>query len=951
MHTLGVPDRPIVLAAEVSARESEVLDALAEHMTNAEIGRRLFISVRTVESHVSSLLRKLQVDDRRALAAAADLRRHRPGTDDAADAAGEMTASSLPTPLTSFVGRQSERDALLDALDRHRLVSAVGPGGVGKTRLALQVAADARDRFEGGAWFADLVPVVDPGMVAAKIASTFRLGEHQGRTTEDTIVGWLGSRETLLVLDNCEHVLDGVIVLLERLLDGCPGLTVLATSRARLMVPFEWVFPVPGLSVDDDADDGGSSDAVELFVGRAEAGGATVPPQSRARVATVCRELDGMALAIELAAARYSSVGLDGLEAGLGDTLRMLTGGSRIHDRHRSLRATLDWSHSLLSDAEQAMLRRVSVFAAPFTADAAAAVLAPWSPVTLAAVPAVLASLAEQSLLIPSSTVTGTRYRALETIRQYGTDRLDQAGESDEGDNRHLSWCVQVAAGLAAATEPQSPDWRSGFDRIADELRSALRWAVGQEDHHFEAHVLANHLAALAFARGLPGESQRCYEQAAAVADGELSRAADLSNAAGAAEARHFGSESLRLRQAAAGAAVLAGDRISAARELARSAELINRGPGILASQPPPGEVDALLAEASALGDSDPGAKARILTARAFAIPETDPRSGELVEEAIVLSRRVHDSLSESAALDMMTSIQLARGEIRSAVASTVRRTELLVCTPMTAQSALEFFDAFHMAAECAVAAGDLPEARRFAEHARDLPFFGEQGHLATARLILVTTLAGDLDEAVVLAGRFRKGWERAGRPRAGNLGPSAYAAATAHGLRGDDEQRAEWLEIVRELITPGRPLSEIHFGEVFDALLLLHRGEPDQAVSTLATPPEELHWHYNGLWRPWYAALWAESAVLAAHPDAATRIERARPMISDNPIASAIVDRAEALVTNRRPLTELADTLDTVGCRYQWARTLVYIGGAERVRGETAMAAMGATPMVWTGT
>ena len=187
------------------------------------------------------------------------------------------------------------------------------------------------------------------------------------------------------MLDNCEHLLDGVVVLLERLLAGSPRLAVLATSRARLLVPFEWVFPVPGLSV--EADDGGPGDAVELFLARAAAGGSPLTSDDKKRIAAVCRGLDGMALAIELAAARFPSLGLDGLEAGLADRLRLLTGGPRIDDRHRSLRSTLDWSYALLDEPDQAVLRRVSVFAGPFTATAAAVVLAGWPPVPAGAVP------------------------------------------------------------------------------------------------------------------------------------------------------------------------------------------------------------------------------------------------------------------------------------------------------------------------------------------------------------------------------------------------------------------------------------------------------------------------------------------------------------------------------------------------------------------------------------
>ncbi|HXJ27987.1 MAG TPA: LuxR C-terminal-related transcriptional regulator, partial [Streptosporangiaceae bacterium] len=221
-------------ATGVSAREAEVLSGVAEHLTNAEIAERLFISVRTVESHVSSLLRKLGVADRRALAGFAAA-----VTDGAVPSRPRRTASALPAPLTPFVGRAAERAGLAAALAGHRLVTAVGPGGIGKTRLALAVAAEQAGRFAGGVWYADLVPVTDGTMVAAALAAALGLGEQPGRSAEETVLAWFGDREALLVLDNCEHLVEAVVVLAERMLAACPGVTVLATSRARLLVPHE----------------------------------------------------------------------------------------------------------------------------------------------------------------------------------------------------------------------------------------------------------------------------------------------------------------------------------------------------------------------------------------------------------------------------------------------------------------------------------------------------------------------------------------------------------------------------------------------------------------------------------------------------------------------------------------------------------------------------------------
>jgi predicted ATPase/DNA-binding CsgD family transcriptional regulator len=923
--------------AGVSVREAEVLAALGEHLTNAEIAARLFISIRTVESHVSSLLRKLRVADRRALAAVAGS--PTPG----APAVTSTPVPHLPSPLTPFVGRVAERAALAAALHENRLVTAVGPGGVGKTRLALGVAADVAGRFADGVWFVDLVPVTDAPMIAPAIADALGLGERQGRSVADNVLGWLAGRETLLVLDNCEHLLDTVVVLVERLLAGSPRLAVLATSRARLLVPFERVFPVPGLSV--EADDGGRGDAVELFLGRVAADGPPLTADDEPRIAAVCRGLDGMALAIELAAARFPSLGLDGLEAGLADRLRLLAGGPRVDDRHRSLRSALDWSYALLDEPERAVLRRVSVFAGSFTAAGAATMLTGWPPVPAGAVPDILAGLADQSLLIAIAGPAGTRYRVLETIRQYGADRLADAGESVDARVRHLTWCLDECAALELASRELAGAWRAVFDQVADELRGALGWAAGQPRHRPEAYRLAIGVAGLTFVRGMPGESQRRYEQAAVLAADDRAAAAALRSAAGAAESRHFGDEALRLRGRAADLALRAGDRAAAAGDLARNAELINRGRGLMATVPADGAATALLAEGWVLADGDPTAEARLLTAEAFNSGIADPATVELVGRALTLARHIPDPLIESAALDQLTSVQLARGDVRAAAASALRRTELLAAMPVTATAGMEFFDAFIMAAECAVAAGDLAVARTLAERLRDLPFYREEAHLATSRLLVVTVLAGDWPEAVGLAEQFREGWERAGRPRAGNLSRGAYAAATVYGLRGDDDARSGWLEVVGALTTPGRSLSEIHFGEFFDALLLLHRGLPQQAAQVLDTPPEELDEWYSGMWRPWYAALWAEAAVFGGHADAADRIRRARVAAEGNPIATAVVDGWGG---DHDGLTAAPAALEDTGCRYQWARTLVIIGGEHRERGESVLATMGATPMAW---
>jgi predicted ATPase/DNA-binding CsgD family transcriptional regulator len=948
VHNLPVATGRVFDETAVSAREAEVLAAVADHLTNAEIASRLFISVRTVESHVSSLLRKLRVDDRRELANAAESYLTMPAT----EWPDRHTTSSIPTPLTSFVGREAEATALAAALSEHRLVTTIGPGGVGKTRLALRVAEDVRSRYPDGVWFIDLVTVTDPTLTGAAVALALGLSESQGRSLEDVMIGWLSGRTALLVLDNCEHVLEGVGVLVERLLAACPALTVLATSRARLLLPFERAFPVPGLSVTAGSE--GRADAVDLFLSRAAAGGATVADHDLGRVVTLCRGLDGMALAIELAAARLPSLGLDGLESGLADRLLLLTGGSRLDDRHRSLRSTLDWSYRLLDEPDRALLRRLSVFAGPFAAASAAEVLAGWDPVEADHVPSILARLADHSLLVTTATPGGTRYRLLETIRQYGATLVEDAGETAELYARHLAWILAAARRMLPPVMdgPEGDAWRADFDVLSAETRRALpraRYVPDQRDPAYQVSLL---LAELSFDRGRPGEAQRRYELAAELAPDDAAATAALRLAAGAAEGRQFGNEALRLRQLAAESALRAGDRIGAGMDLARAAELIGRGRGIIATLPLEGEFARLVDLARPLVAGDRAAEGRLLTAEAFNTDARDQTARKLAEEALALARSAGDLMGESAALDMLTTIHTAHGEPTEALACAVLRTELLARVPVTADSALEFFDAFQMGSTCAVAAGDLRTAHRLGEGLCDLSFYREEDHLATSRLIVVALLSGAWDEAIRLSELFECGWDRAGRPVAGNLSPAPYAVATVHALRGNDAERDRWIDISAILTTPGRPREKIHFGHFFDALVLLHRGQAAEAVALLDQDPVDFVNHYDGMWRAWYASAWAEAAVLAGLPDADDRLTRAASITAGNPIAEAVVRRASGLAAanadGRADVVGAAAELRCLGAKYQWARTLVMLGGEDRERGEQELAALGATEMPW---
>ncbi|MFC9789455.1 ATP-binding protein [Rhodococcus sp. NPDC127528] len=922
---------------DISAREAEVLALVGEHLSNAEIGARLFISVRTVESHVSSLLRKLDVPDRRALARRASA---------PASADRSHPAPVLPTPLTSFVGRTRERAELGEMLGEHRQVTAVGPGGVGKTRLALTVAADTAGEFPDGVWFVDLVPITSPDMsvVAGTVALALGLGEQPGHSIDESVPAALADRHALLVLDNCEHVRDGVALFIERLLAKCPRLTVLATSRARLMVPFERVFTVPPMSLAGD----GESDAVALFMDRASASGWPPNHALRDEVAAFCGRLDGVALAIELAAARWTTLGLDGLNAGLSDQLRMLAGGARAEDRHRSVRAALDWSHALLEPEDRMLLRRVSVFRKSFTIDTAAVVAASEKGVVADG----LARLVEQSLLVASPSRMGTEYRALESIRQYGTEQLGEAGELVEVRARHLNWCLSEAADL----ETVRADWRPRFDAVADDLRAATAWAADRPEQRVDACRLARDLADLLFTRNLIGESQWRYEQAAALADDPAESAAMLRQAAAVAGCRMRGDDMYGFHRAAADAAHRAGDPAGAARDLATAAANAYRFATKFVRVLPPEEAIALVTEARELAGDDPDARAAVALAEAgraltdaFAdrYPPDDAASETIAcaERAVDLAHRTGDPLAESAALDTLAGAQSWAGDTFAAAATARRRMALLEYAPVTPAGTHELIEALAEASEASLGAGDLVGARRWARQLAEHPLLAEVGHRATSWLLVADALAGNVDDVLTVSGRFLESWQRAGSPARSALGPPVAGVAMIHGLRDDPDARSEWSPILRQL--GSEPGQADGYGAVFDALVLLHRGHAGEALERMAPEHGEVWRWVTWIWLHWYVALRAEATVLAGSPDAGERLAEASTLVAGNPVAGAIVERAEALLAeNQQRLLATADTFDAAGCRYQSARTRVLAGGEHGARGAAELAELGLAPM-----
>jgi len=395
----------------------------------------------------------------------------------------DARANNLPVQLTSFVGRDEEIAAVGALLDRSRLVTLTGPGGTGKTRLGLQVAAERLTRYADGVFFVELAPVGDPDLVASAIASTLAVREAADRPLRDTLRDWLGDREMLLVLDNFEQVL-GAAPLVNDLLSGAPRLRVLVTSRAVLHVHGEQEHPVPPLRIPDaaslpSAESLSHYEGVTLFVERAMAvrPDFTITPEAAPAIAEIVARLDGLPLAIELAAAKSKLLGPEAILGRLGSRLAFLSGGPRdLPARQQTLRQAIEWSYMLLPPAEQTVLRRLGVFVGGWTLPAFEAVAEPGE---LGLDPfEEMASLVDQSLARREEAAHGEpRFSMLETIREFALERLAEAGEFDPLRRRHAEHYLRVAE----AEEPELTRSPEAGDRVGhdhDNYRAGVAWAI-----------------------------------------------------------------------------------------------------------------------------------------------------------------------------------------------------------------------------------------------------------------------------------------------------------------------------------------------------------------------------------------------------------------------------------------------------------------------------------------
>jgi predicted ATPase/class 3 adenylate cyclase/DNA-binding CsgD family transcriptional regulator len=390
----------------------------------------------------------------------------------------DIAPHGLPVPLTRFVGRAEQINDVRKYLADNRLVTLAGAGGVGKTRLAVEIAAQAAAEFGGGVWFVDLAPVSDPEVVPVAVLRAFGLPDQPGRSAMDTLVRFIGDREILVVLDNCEHLVDACAALTGELFGACPQLTILATSRARIGVPGELTWRVPSLSLTDEA--------IELFLDRARLARPDfgITAEDAAAVSDICGRLDGLPLGIELAAAAVRVMSLNEILDGLRHRFRLVTDGAPTAlRRQQTLGASVDWSHALLSEPERILFRRLAAFSGGFDREAARAVgggadmpqhrVFDW-----------LTLLVDKSLVLAEVTGDRTRFRLLDTVRHYAMEKLRTSGEADEVRARHRDHYTRMAALLDS---PGNAGYQGRIEQVEieiDNLRTAFAWS--RDNHEIE---------------------------------------------------------------------------------------------------------------------------------------------------------------------------------------------------------------------------------------------------------------------------------------------------------------------------------------------------------------------------------------------------------------------------------------------------------------------------------
>jgi predicted ATPase/class 3 adenylate cyclase/DNA-binding CsgD family transcriptional regulator len=425
-----------------------------------------------------------------------------------------VVSQHLPAQLTSFVGRNTELSQVRELLSENRLVTLTGAGGAGKTRLAIEVAGRLSGEFGDGVWCVDLAPITDPELVPLTVGRTLGLPDQPGRSTMDTLTRFIADRQMLVVLDNCEHLLDASAALTNALLGAAAGVTLLATSREPIGVAGEVSWRVPSLSLADEA--------IDLFTDRARRARPefALSADNAATVGEICARLDGLPLAIELAAARVRALSPAEILDSLHDRFRLLTGGARTAvRRQQTLRASVDWSHALLTEPERVLFRRLAAFLGGFDFKGAQTV-ASGDEIERFQVLDLLTLLVDKSLVVADNAAGRTRYRLLETVRQYAAEKLGESGEADVVRARHRDHYTAIAALLDAPADSNYEQLLGQTETEIDNLRAAFAWSRENSDVEISL-TLASSLQPLWQARGRLREGLGWFDAALADLDAD----------------------------------------------------------------------------------------------------------------------------------------------------------------------------------------------------------------------------------------------------------------------------------------------------------------------------------------------------------------------------------------------------------------------------------------------
>lgn len=679
-----------------------------------------------------------------------------------------------------------------------RLVTLTGPGGVGKTRLAIRAAEDVAAEFPDGVWFVPLAPIRDAGLVPSAMAERLGLREVSGDRPEEQVRAFLSTRHGLVILDNVEHLL-GAGPLIADLLTSCPNLSVLTTSREVLRLSGEHVHAVPPMA-QPDADnhpdfDELAAESVRLFNERAVAAQTdfALNLDNVAAVADVCRRLDGLPLAIELAAARVAVFPPAVLLARLERRLPLLTGGPRdAPNRHQAMRATIEWSHDLLSMEEQALFRRLAVFVGGFTLEAAE---------TVAGVPGDpdvnvvdgITSLVGKSLVRPVRSVAEPRFSMLETIREFALERLVASGEEEGVRNAHAAWCLRFAQRAELGLNgPKSDGWSARLEAEMGNMRAAHAWTIARRDVDTAVRLAAT-LGPIWLRRGPYGESRAWLEQALSLGDGP----ADARDAAEIALAQLAFLQGDLLRATALGEQTLAraraaGDRPVAARALLAIGQAVDRQGDLARSVRCHDEALALF---RALGDARGIAQTLDHLGVVAWLSGDFDRFAALAEEALTLWRETGDRAQIIMALDRLSLVARLRGELERQAA---------LAREVVALS-WELGDRWVMASTLWTVASIAGERGQFAMSAQ---FFGAEEALREAT-------------GFVLDPAFLRDYDRVVSDVRAALGEAAFASAWA----------------------VGRALQPVQAVAEAEALMDRLMAEPGTAATTCASVAESVGW------------------------------------------------------------------------------------------------------------